>query len=68
MSIDRIMDSLRRETDAAILIHHRHGTRFELQWYGLTPEQVALALYSMADGIVDEKIPPPDLSGMLGNA
>lgn len=52
------MDDLRRETDAALVIYHHHGTRFELQWYGLTAEQAAMALYSMADGIVDDKIPP----------
>lgn len=29
-------------------------------WYGLTDEQVAEALYQMADLVVDQRIPPPD--------
>lgn len=34
--------------------------KLNLLFYGLSYEQIAEALYQMADQIVDQKIPPPD--------
>jgi hypothetical protein len=49
-------------TDAneGVLIYPTKNGEWAVRWVGLTPEQAASILYQMADGIVDQRIPPPD--------
>jgi hypothetical protein len=49
-------------TDAAegVLIYPMPSGEWACRYVGLTDEQAASILYQMADGIVDQKIPPPD--------
>jgi hypothetical protein len=45
-----------------IVIYPEHGCVYTCQWQGMSAENVARTLYAMADRVVNEKIPPYDLT------
>jgi hypothetical protein len=36
-----------------------HNKEWACSWIGMTAEQAATILYQLADGVVDQRIPPP---------
>lgn len=44
-----------KATRVLVVFEEKDG--FRCKWIGLTAEEAATALYGMADGIVDQKIP-----------
>lgn len=48
------------DSETGVLVYPCKTGEWAVRYVGLTPEQAAEILYQMADGIVDQKIPPPD--------
>jgi hypothetical protein len=54
----QLLAAVPAQADQAIAIFPGSDGLWRCKWIGLTDQQAASVLYQMADGVVDQKIPP----------
>lgn len=59
MNLAQLVASITSAEEGVVIYPTKDG-QWACRYIGLTHEQAASVLYQMADGVVDQKIPPPD--------